>query len=72
MSEIITFIPVIENRFDLDGAEVEVAYGRYLTLEKVRDIEFVVRHEVRSPNKNHHDYVWLGLRNTRKNYIDVK
>ena len=45
--EIISFIPVIENKFGLDGAKskkiiqnVRTAYRRYLKLEKVRDIKF--------------------------------
>ena len=47
ITEVITFIPVIENKFGPDGAEAEKIIHKcsqrvwgYLKLEKVRDIKF--------------------------------
>ena len=52
-SDILTFIPVIKNKFSIDGAEVEkkstkmfAQIRRYLKLEKVCDIKFSMWHYV--------------------------
>ena len=53
--EVITFIPVIENKFGPDGAEAEKiihkinvrsAFGSYLKLQKVCDMKFLKRYYV--------------------------
>ena len=51
--EVITFIPVIENKFGPNGAEAEKIIHKcsqrvwgYLKLEKVRDIKFSKRYYV--------------------------
>ena len=45
--EVITFIPVIENKFGPDGAEAKkIIHGGYLKLEKVHDIKFSKRYYV--------------------------